>query len=225
MQAHFPAAFDLERVKARANADFRALLAVHEAGHALLYSVLFGRAPQEVKINIASFEGGYDSYARLKARTRQNELDVICTTLAGRAAEAWVFGPAACTTGAEGDLTQATEDAARHVRYHGFGARLSRTDIADEPNGHINTNIAPINHAMEALLQAQYQRADAVLRAHAQAFNAIVDTLLRQGSITPQEMLALMQGCGIALQAAAQGGPDADNALVLAPFAQRSGTV
>jgi len=207
LQERFAAAFDLERVKSRTNADFRAL-------------VLFGRAPQEVKINIASFEGGYNSYVRLKASTRQNALDKMCTTLAGRAAENWVFGRHHATSGSESDLTQATLDAAHFVRYHGFGARLSRTDVVDEPCEHVNTDVMPSNDAIEALLQEQYERAAQVLRTHAPVFHALVDTLLHQGNIAPAEMGALMQRFGITLHSTPTESND-DTSLVLAPFAEQ----
>jgi len=221
-RAQFAAAFDLDRLKNRANADFRALLAVHEAGHGLAYSLLFGRAPQEVKINIASFEGGYNSFAGLKATTRQNALDMICVTLAGRAAEQWVFGEMACTTGAEGDYRQATASAARHIRYHGFGKRLSRTDVTHESEGMINTDIAPTNDAIEALLQAQQQRACALLQANRRAFEAVVDLLLKQGTITPVQMVKLLDGYGIPLnEAPAEALLGEEDTQVLEPFAQR----
>jgi len=222
IREQFTAAFDLDRLKNRANVDFRALLAVHEAGHGLAYSLLFGRAPQEVKINIASFEGGYNSFAGLKATTRQNALDMICVTLAGRAAEQWVFGEMATTTGAEGDYRQATASAARHIRYHGFGQRISRTDISHEMENLINTDIAPSNEAIEALLQVQNQRACALLRAHRRAFEAVVDALLQHGNITPSQMVTLLDSYGIPLtEAAAEESLPTEDTQVLEPFAQR----
>jgi len=221
IREQFAAAFDLDRLKNRANVDFRALLAVHEAGHGLAYSLLFGRAPQEVKINIASFEGGYNSFAGLKATTRQNALDMICVTLAGRAAEQWVFGEMATTTGAEGDYRQATASAARHIRYHGFGQRISRTDITHEMESLINTDITPSNEAIEALLQAQNQRACALLRAHRRAFEAVVDALLQHGNITPPQMVKLLDGYGIPLNEALAENLLAEDTQVLEPFAQR----
>ncbi|KPF57888.1 hypothetical protein D621_07455 [beta proteobacterium AAP51] len=39
------APFEINRLRQRSNADFRALLAVHEAGHGLVHALLFGRAP------------------------------------------------------------------------------------------------------------------------------------------------------------------------------------
>jgi len=220
LQECFATTFDLERVKSRTNADFRALVAVHEAGHALVYALLFGRAPQEVKINIASFEGGYNSYVRLKAKTRQNALDKVCTTLAGRAAENWVFGNHHATSGSESDLTQATEDASHFIRYHGFGGRLSRTDVADEPNEHVNTDVMPSNEAIEALLQEQYERASALLHSHVKEFQSLVDALLHQGNLESKDMVALMQNFDIALQMPPSD-DDKENSLVLAPFAQQ----
>ena len=219
VQGSFAVALELDRLKQRADADFRALLAVHEAGHGLVYALLFGHAPQEIKINIASFEGGYNSFASLKATTRQNALDMVCVGLAGRVAEEMVFGEMACTTGAESDYKQATALAARHIRHHGFGARISRTDTTVETDEHINTDIGPSNAAVEALLATQYQRARALLAERREAFGRTVDALLARGAIAPAEMVALLGACGIALApTAAQA---ADEGLVLEPFAAR----
>ena len=216
-QARFPVAWELNRLKQRANADFRALLAVHEAGHGLAYCALFGQAPQEVKINIASFEGGYNSFSSLKATTRQNTLDMMCVGLAGRVAEEMVFGEMACTTGAEQDLKQVTAEAARYVRHHGFGARLARTDATVEMDNHVNTDVMPSNSAIETLMQQQYQRAQALLQTHREALGRMADALMKDGSIAPAEMAALLDGCGIALAP----GAAPEEGLVLEPFAAR----
>jgi SpoVK/Ycf46/Vps4 family AAA+-type ATPase len=188
---------DLNRLKQRASADFRALLAVHEAGHGLAYGLLFGHAPQEVKINVASFEGGYNSYVRMKTVSQQNCLDQICVSLAGRAAEVLVFGETASTTGSENDFKNATAAAARYVRYYGFGSRLSRTDVTHESENHLNTDVMPTNAEIEALLAQQYRRAQALLRSHVQMLMAIVNELLAHGQIA-KEKLATMLGVAVA---------------------------
>ena len=219
-RCQLPVTLELNRVKQRANADFRALLAVHEAGHALAYCLLFGHAPQEVKINIASFEGGYNSFAGLKVTTRQNALDMMCVGLAGRVAEELVFGEMACTTGAEQDYKQVTAEGARYVRHHGFGMRISRTDATVEMDNHINTDVGPSNAAIEELLQAQYQRTQALLQGHQQALNALVAALMDHGMIAQAEMQTLLaaQGLRVAVRPASAG---TDEALVLEPFAGR----
>lgn len=118
------APFEINRLRQRSSPGFRALLAVHEAGHGLVHALLFGRAPKEIKIHVASFDGGYNTYTSRKVWSRRNLLDAICTSLAGRAAELLVFGPEMTSSGAESDLRKATETAARMLRHQGHGARI-----------------------------------------------------------------------------------------------------
>jgi cell division protease FtsH len=192
-ERRFDVSLDLSRARQRASEDFRSLLAVHEAGHGLAYALFFGRAPLEVRINVASFEGGYNSYAPRKAWSRRNLLDSICVSLAGRAAERLVFGAAHVTSGSEGDLRKATETASRMVRHLGFGERLSRTDVASSADEHLNTALAPTNAAIETLLREQQCRADGVLAAHVSELMTLVDELLRHGSIAPARFAELLE--------------------------------
>ena len=120
-----------------------------------------GMDPLEVRINVASFNGGYASYAPQKAWSRRMLRDVICVSLAGRAAEALVFGPDATTTGAEADRKQATANAIAYVRHHGFGSRVSRTDVTVEKDDDLNTDVGPTNAEAEALMSAEADRATA----------------------------------------------------------------
>lgn len=216
----FAVPLDLNRIKQRTSADFRALLAVHEAGHGLVYALLFGRAPQELKINIATFEGGYNSFTELQATSRRNMLDMVCVGLAGRAAERHVFGEAACTTGAEQDIRQATAGAARYLRHLGFGERLSRTDVADESGENMNTEVEPTNAAIEALLQEQMQRARQLLVQHDALLVAMTGVLMREGLIAPAAMVALCAEHGLeVVQAGAKRGDVPEPKLVLEPYA------
>ncbi|RRD57404.1 AAA family ATPase [Comamonadaceae bacterium OH2545_COT-014] len=178
-----PVPFDLHGLRQRASLDLRTLLAVHEAGHGLAYALLLGEAPQEVRINVASFEGGYNSFVPRKAWSRRMWRAMICVTLAGRAAETLVFGPEAVTTGAEHDYQQATRDAARAVRHHGFGQRVSRTDVAQGADENLNTDVAPTNAEIETLLAAELARAQALLAKHRTALRALVEHLLAHGSV------------------------------------------
>jgi hypothetical protein len=220
-QTRLPVHFELNHIKQRANADFRALLAVHEAGHGLIYSLLFAQAPQEIKINLASFEGGYNSYVGLKVESRQNLLDRICVSLAGREAERLVFGDSACTTGAEQDHRHATESASRFIRLHGFGDRISVTDVTVDMDNHVNTDMAPSNRAIETLLQAQRTRACQLLQQNRQALGELVDGLLSQGMLSPQEVRERLLPHGIALRPCAA---DHGEALVLEPYADQLAT-
>lgn len=179
------APFEINRLRQRSNPDFRALLAVHEAGHGLVHALLFGRAPQEIKIHVASFEGGYNAYTSRKVWSRHNLLDSICTSLAGRAAELLVFGPALSSSGAESDLRKATETAARMQRHLGHGARIGRTDVSVNSDDNLCTDVDASNAPIEALLQAEHARATGMLEAHRSELLAVVDELMAQGQVTP----------------------------------------
>jgi hypothetical protein len=205
----FAITLDVERIKRRASLDFRALLAVHEAGHGLAYARLFGHAPQEIKINVASFEGGYNSFVRLKARSRQNCLDDICVSLAGRAAEELVFGKDACSTGAFGDIKQATEAAARFVRHFGFGSRLAHTDITHEAGDNFSTDVEPTNAEIEALLAEQYARACALVKHEAAILLSAVQDLLAHSQLSAERMRELF------------GVPVAQDDLIVVPYAEK----
>lgn len=215
----FPASFELNRIKQRANADFRALLAVHEAGHALLYALLFGRAPQEVKINIASFEGGYNSYASLLVVSKRNLLDRICVSLGGRTAEQTVFGEMACSTGAAQDLQRATEEAARYCREHGFGERISHTDVTRESGQHLNTDVGPSNQEIEAVLRSQQQRALGLMAQHAPALNSLAEGLMQHGALAPSTVQQLLQRHGWVASVSADETPP--NGWVHETYAER----
>lgn len=199
-----PVPLELDTLRRRASPDLRALLAVHEAGHALVFALLLGEAPQEVRINVASFEGGYNSFVPRKAWSRRMWHAMICVTLAGRAAEALVFGPEAITTGAEHDYQQATRDAARAVRHFGFGQRASRTDVTHEKDDDLNTDVAPTNAEIETLVRAQLASAHALLARHRRALCALVEHLLAHGSV-PAADFARISGIPAPV-AGAQGG-------------------
>lgn len=212
-QSHAIAApFEINRLRQRSNADFRALLAVHEAGHGLVHALLFGRPPTEIKIHVASFEGGYNAYTSRKVWSRQNLLDSTCTSLAGRAAELLVFGPEMSSSGAESDLRKATETVARMLRHLGHGARIGRSDVSVDSDDNFCTDVEDSNAPIEALLQAEHARATRLIQTHRGALLALVDELMEQGQVTPARF-AVVAG----LPAGSLGRP----ADALDPYAQR----
>lgn len=190
-QQAIAAPFEISRLRQRSNADFRALLAVHEAGHGLVHALLFGRAPQEIKIHVASFEGGYNAYSGRKVWSRRNLLDSICTSLAGRAAELLVFGPELSSSGAESDLRKATETAARMGRHLGQGDRIGRIDVSAGAEDNLCTDVEASNAPIEALLQAEHARATQLIETHRGALLALVDELMEHGQVTPARFAAV----------------------------------
>lgn len=204
---HCPVEFELNNLKQRSDPDFRALLAVHEAGHTLVHSVLFGQPPQELKINAASFNGGYNSFINLDAESSRNILDRMCAGMAGFVAETLVFGEEARTSGSVSDIKKVTALAAQYVRHQGFGQRMGRTGVASDGSETVNTDMQASNVEIEKLVQAQFVRAKRLLVQHADSFVRISLALDQQGHVSGGELSEWL------------GLPSTDMSGVLEPYA------
>ena len=183
-----PVAFEISRLRQRSDPDTRAVLAVHEAGHGLIYALLFKQAPLEIRINMATFSGGYNSFNALKVKTRSNLLDAVCVALGGRAAEEMVFGKDSLSSGSEFDIKLATQQMAAFIRHAAFGQRISHVDVCTEAGEHINTDVASTNPEIEAGLQKQYERAQGLLVANKAIYLQMVNELIKMGQLEPQQI-------------------------------------
>ncbi len=181
-------AFEINNLRQRPDPNMRAVLAVHEAGHGLVYALLFRRPPQEIRINMATFAGGYNSFNGLKAKTRRNFLDDVCVSLAGRAAEEMVFGVDAVTSGSAGDLKQATSQMASFIRHSAFGEHISHVDVSTQADENINTDVFSTNSEIEAGLRAQYKRACILLEDNKSVFLRMTRALAEGGELGPEQI-------------------------------------
>ena len=181
-------AFEINHLRQRTDPNMRAVLAVHEAGHGLVYALLFGQPPQEIRINMATFAGGYNSFNSLKVSSRRNLLDGICAALAGRAAEEMVFGAEALSSGSESDLKHATAQMASYIRHSGFGERISHVDVSTQAEEGINTDVASTDTEIEAGLVAQYLRASVILEGNHVVFLKMVTALMEVGELGAEQI-------------------------------------
>lgn len=110
--------------QAHENASERAVIAVHEAGHALAACALFDLNPIR-RISILPSSGGAAGYNLLipeeKSLYTQKDMEKkILLLLAGRCAEEIVFSSEGITSGASGDIKRAFEIAVSMVNDFGF---------------------------------------------------------------------------------------------------------
>ena len=180
--------FEINHLRQRADPNMRTVLAVHEAGHGLVYALLFGQPPQEIRINMATFAGGYNSFNSLKVHSRRNILDGICAALAGRAAEEMVFGADALSSGSKSDVTHATAKMASFIRHSGFGERISHVDVSTQSDEGMNTDVAGTNVEIELGLVAQYQRARVILEDNHMVFLKMVKALMDVGELGAEQI-------------------------------------
>lgn len=170
-------------------ARIRRAIAIHEAGHVVIGTLLGCYAPTMVWVS----ETGGQTSGQLElseTMTLSGLENLISTLLAGRAAEELLLGTSGVTTGSgvgdDSDLRRATEIALDIEIRFGFG-RSGLVSFPDSSRGllrHDKNVLAAIEHRLNTCLE----RASALIEAHRIAVLSIADALdaeryLEEGSI------------------------------------------
>jgi len=186
-------------------AEDRARIAYHESGHAILGLVMPGAdpvhrvtiVPRGQALGVTYQRPQTDRYNYPEAYLRAR----IVGMLGGRAAEEVVYGTR--TTGAENDITQATQLARNMVTRWGMSDKLGMVELAPPENpylgiaGGYGAGARPFGEETARLVDAEVQRiireshdeAKRLLRLHRAALDALVRALLERETLGEQEIL------------------------------------
>jgi cell division protease FtsH len=181
----------------------RRLIALHEAGHAVvgllcvpedkLHKVTI--EPRGRSLGAAHFAPDTDRHLY----SRRYLEGTIAKALGGRAAELVFLGPEAVTSGAGSDLVQATSVARKMVADFGMSDHVGL--ISMSPSAHDGSPSArlqgEVDTAVRAMIATQATRAEAIVRQHASAIEAIADALLEQDVLTSEEVHAIAREHGV----------------------------
>jgi cell division protease FtsH len=184
----------------------RRLIALHEAGHAIvglltcpedrLHKVTI--EPRGRSLGAAHFAPDTDRHLH----SRRYLEGVIAKALGGRAAELVFLGPDAVTSGAGSDLVHATGVARRMVAEFGMSEEVGL--VSADPSAHNGAPSAQlqaeIDTAIRALIARQASRAEAIVREHASALDAIARALVDRGMLMAREVIAIAEEHGVPLQ-------------------------
>jgi hypothetical protein len=184
----------LSEQRAQITDNFRTMVAVHEAGHALVYALVHRCAPFEVKVNVASFTGGYMSTtvsSPYKIETRESIRASLAVLFAGRCAEEIVFSKNNASNGAESDIATATATASSYVRKWGFDDYTARVESGKAERISWITKIEETDGNIIGLLERAYEIASNTLRMNTAYFVTIVKALLEKGVLTQAEFIEL----------------------------------
>src|SRR5919112_678469 len=172
------------------------VLAFHEAGHALM-SYLMGDIMPLHKVSIVGRGNalGYAYYLPTEdryVRTKEELIDSMKITLAGRAAEHVVFGR--ISTGAADDLEKVTELARAMVFEYGMSdSAPSRTMRAD--NYALSEETKRLRDQEQSLLtDGAFNEAVRLLTKHRVYLDRVATTLLQKETLDREEMFELLEG-------------------------------
>src|SRR3989344_3489207 len=185
--------------------------AYHEAGHALVASVLPHADPvHKISIIARGHAGGYTLKLPLeetRLQSRKEFLDDIAMSLGGYVAEEMVFGD--ITTGPSNDLQVATALARDMVTKYGMSEKLG--PVALEGSGgralfggrgvdsrdYSEDVSARIDSEVSKIMNDAFARAREVCNTHRKALDAIANELVIQESIEREEFEKLLVANGI----------------------------
>jgi Peptidase family M41/ATPase family associated with various cellular activities (AAA) len=123
----------LDKVRQRNVTDVVANVSIHEAGHAVVYALLFGLAPLQLTSRVASSYAAGFTFPHEIHETRDQLLSKIQVFLAGGIAEDIIFGEGNATVGRANDREMATQIAIDVIRRYGFDAEFQAFYGLDGP--------------------------------------------------------------------------------------------
>lgn len=169
------------------------ILAYHEGGHALMAHLMSAVSPvQKATIIARGTALGYTLNLPEEERylhTKEELVDWMVVTLAGRAAEQVVFGRV--TNGAANDLEKVTELARSMVFEYGMGeSAVARTMRAD--NYALSEETKRMRDQEQARLTDQaYSEAIRLITKHRALLDRVANALLEKETLSRDELLAI----------------------------------
>ncbi len=192
------------------NKKEKEITAYHEAGHALVASVLpYADPVHKISIISRGRAAGYTLKLPLEDRKMQSKkefLDDIAVSLGGYIAEKMVFGD--ITTGASNDLQVLTALARDMVTRYGmsdkmgpmaFEAGQGRTMFGNGiEGGEQSQDVAStIDAEVKKIISGSYKKAESVMTKHRAALNAIAEKLVEVETLERDEFEKILIAHGI----------------------------
>ena len=187
----------------------RSVIAYHEAGHALLASLLpYADPVQKITIISRGHAGGYvlsvpDADRRLK--TKREFIDTITVALGGYTAEQLIFGD--ISTGPASDLIEASRVAHSMVTRFGMSDEVGPI-VLRQPDargfggreGHSQELEKQIDSEVNKIVKDAHKQAEELLRENRSALDLIVEKLFEHETLEREEYEAVLKEHGIEIQ-------------------------
>lgn len=189
----------LEKKNKIISKDEKKRIAFHEAGHAVS-SWFLKHAHPLVKVTVVprgrSLGAAWYTPNERNLSTKEQMLDEMAATLAGRAAEEIIFGE--ISTGAQNDLDKVTSTAYSMVVIYGMTEKvgnvsyyeLMKNDTFQKPYSDDTARI--IDEEVKAIIDKQYARVMALLKEKSAELHKVAEVLLEKEVIVKDDVVKLI---------------------------------
>lgn len=189
----------------------KAIASYHEAGHALVASVLINSDPvHKVSVVSRGRAAGYTLKLPIEERhlyTKSHFVDELAVSLGGYAAEKMVFGD--ITTGASDDISRATDVARALVTKYGMSDKIGPVAFSEKSDmvflgrdfGHeknYSEDVAKeIDEEVRQFMYSAYKKAEETIKQHKKLLDAIAKELIEKETVERDEFDHLLKDHGI----------------------------
>lgn len=175
-------------------------IAYHEAGHATA-SWYLEHADSLLKVSIVprgrSLGAAWYLPGENVIYTKEQFIDRLCATLAGRASEEINFGK--ISSGALDDLEKVTKQAFTMVAYYGLSEKIGNLSFYDSTGQYESSFHKPYSEAtaqlideeVKALVEAAYERTKKILIKHQPALEELAALLLKKEVVYQEDLVKI----------------------------------
>jgi Peptidase family M41/ATPase family associated with various cellular activities (AAA)/C-terminal, D2-small domain, of ClpB protein len=178
----------LDKIRNEANIDLVSMISVHEAGHGVAYSVLFGLAPLQLKSKITSTTIGGFTFPHFINPSKDNIINRIKVLLAGGLAEELVFGAQKASTGRISDRIETTRLATEYMLADGFG---DYDGWYDRDNRSALTPNQKQFDSIEAMIKNLVEETNTLLLANKDYLIDLSKELDKEGNLNPDQIITV----------------------------------
>jgi Peptidase family M41/ATPase family associated with various cellular activities (AAA) len=183
----------IDQIRQDNSPDMIASIAVHEAGHAIVYGILLGLAPLQLKSRVASRYAQGFSFPHLIHLSKENIVSKIIIFLAGGIAEEIVFGEDKATVSRSFDREEATSLIMEYIRKYGFDKNFQAWYAHSGP---YSMDLSVTDWAIERMMRDLAKEARELLENNLDFLIGLSKELAQKGSLKPIEVVKIAAGFG-----------------------------
>jgi hypothetical protein len=183
----------IDQIRQDNSPDMIASIAVHEAGHAIVYGILLGLAPLQLKSRVASRYAQGFSFPHLIHLSKENIVSKIIIFLAGGIAEEIVFGEEKATVSRSFDREEATSLIMEYIRKYGFDKNFQAWYAHSGP---YSMDLSVTDWAIERMMRDLAKEARELLENNLDFLIGLSKELAQKGSLKPIEVVKIAEGFG-----------------------------
>jgi hypothetical protein len=177
-------------------------ISVHEAGHAVVYMVLFGLAPLQIKSKLANRYAGGFTFPHEIYETKDNLIAKIQIYLAGGVAEELIFGKGLASIGRSHDREQATTLAIDYVRRYGFDEEFQAYYTMDYGYA-MDKRATDID--IEKMITRLVAKTQEILSSHKSLLQSLALHLTASGSLEAADIAKVAREAGLEVAVKEEG--------------------